>query len=122
MAFQDLTQEVLGGFGVAAPLNEDIEYVAILIDGAPEVMLLATDFDEYFVDVPGIAEPAFAAFQGAPIARPEFETPAANTLVGDDNSSLGKQILNVTEAQAESMIEKNGIADDLRRKSVPMVA
>ena len=42
-------EEALRGVGIAPGLNEDVEHNAILIDGAPEVMLHALDPDEDFV-------------------------------------------------------------------------
>ena len=37
-AFQQSSEEALGGVGIAPGLNEDVEHNAILIDSAPEVM------------------------------------------------------------------------------------
>src|SRR6476469_5573924 len=56
-------EEALGGVGIAPGLNEDVQHNAILIDGAPEVMLHALDPDEDFVHVPLIAWPRPAAAQ-----------------------------------------------------------
>ena len=44
-------EEALRGVGIAPGLNEDVEHNAIVIDGAPEVMLHALDPDEDFVHV-----------------------------------------------------------------------
>ena len=40
----------------------------------------------------------------------------------DDASSLRQKILDVSEAQAEPVIEPHGVANDLRRKPMPVVA
>jgi hypothetical protein len=45
-------EEALRGVGIAMGLNEDVEHNAILIDGAPEIVLHALDADEDFVHVP----------------------------------------------------------------------
>ena len=36
--FQQLAKELLGGFLVPARLDEDIEYLAILVDRAPKLL------------------------------------------------------------------------------------
>ena len=45
----EASEEALRGVGIAPGLNEDVEHNAILIDGAPEVVLHALDSDEDFV-------------------------------------------------------------------------
>jgi hypothetical protein len=40
------------GFGVAACLHENVEYVAIRVDCTPEPVLLAPDRNQDFVDMP----------------------------------------------------------------------
>jgi len=122
LAFQDLAKKALGGPGVATGLNEDIEYVAILIDGAPQIVLHTSDLDEYLIGEPRVTKPAFAALQCPPIAGPKLETPSANGLVGHLNTALGKKILDVAEAQRESVIEPDRIADDLWREPVAVIA
>ena len=44
-------EEALCGGGIPPGLNEDVEHNAILIDGAPEVVLHALDPDEDFVSM-----------------------------------------------------------------------
>jgi hypothetical protein len=51
-AFQQPSEEALGGVGIAPVLNKDVEHNAILINGTPKVVLHALDPDEYFVEVP----------------------------------------------------------------------
>ena len=122
LAFQNLAEKALGGSGIATPLHEDVETISILVNGSPQIVLLATNLYKHFVDVPGIAEPTLTSFQGLAIARPELQAPAANALVRDDYPSFGKQILNIAEAHAKAVVNPNGVTDDLRWKSVPMVA
>nr|WP_254073366.1 hypothetical protein [Acidisphaera sp. S103] len=50
-------EHTLGHLGIAPGLNRYVEYDAILIDGAPEVMLHAQDADEDFIHVPLVASP-----------------------------------------------------------------
>jgi hypothetical protein len=41
--------------------------------------------------------------------------------IGDYDPSLCQKILNISEAQAKSIIEPNGMADDIRRKSMSVI-
>ncbi len=49
---QELAEEPLGRPGIAPALHENVEHMAVLIHGAPEVMQLAPNSDEHLVQVP----------------------------------------------------------------------
>src|ERR1700682_5725398 len=55
-AFQQLAKELLGGFLVPAWLHEDIKHVAILVDCTPEILQLAVDREQDFIEMPSVAE------------------------------------------------------------------
>ena len=103
---------------VPAFLKKYIDDVSILVYGAPKVVTLAVDGDKYFIDVPIVTQPALTPFQCSPIARSKLEAPAPDRLVGDFNAALGKEILDITVAKTESIIEPDGIADDIRRETM----
>ena len=69
-------------------LQEYINHFTILIDDSPQIMLLAVDFDEYFVDVEGVAITSVISFQAAGIDSTELDTPKADRLSGYGNASL----------------------------------
>ena len=48
-------QQALGRCRIAAALNQDVEYDPMLIDGAPEPMLLAGNADRNLIEMPFIA-------------------------------------------------------------------
>ena len=54
--------------------------------------------------------------------RPELQAPLLDRLVGHSNAALGKQVLDLTEAQAKAVVEPHRVADDLGRESVSVVA
>src|SRR3954451_18077837 len=54
-------------------------------------------------------------------ARSELEDPASNRFVGDLDSALNEEFLNIAVAQGEPQIEPNRVADDLRREAVTIV-
>jgi hypothetical protein len=52
---EQLPEEFLGGILVPPTLDKDIEDMAVLIHGPPEAVSLATDREEYLVEVPLVA-------------------------------------------------------------------
>jgi hypothetical protein len=45
----------------------------------------------------------------------------ADTLVGDTHAALGQDQLNVTQTEAENMIQPDRVANDLGRKPMPRI-
>jgi len=118
---QQASEEAPRRFGVAAGLNEDVEDDTILINGAPEVVLHALNSDEDFIHMPLVAGLWSAASQAAGETRGEFLAPASHRLVGDDDAPLGKDQLDVPQAEAEHVVQPNSMADDLGREPVAVV-
>ena len=58
---QQSLEKALRGVGIAPRLNENVEHDAILVDGAPEIVLHALDPDEDFIHVPLVPWPGSAA-------------------------------------------------------------
>jgi hypothetical protein len=52
---QQPPQETLGSIGIAPVLNKDVEHNAVLIHGAPEIVLHALDPEEHLVESPRAA-------------------------------------------------------------------
>jgi len=46
------------------PLNQDIDQVAVLVDGPPQVVAFASDLHEDLVQVPDIAQPTLTTVAG----------------------------------------------------------
>src|SRR4051794_6307940 len=111
-------EETLGGRGVPAVLNQDIEYHTVLVHRAPEVVQLAIDLQEHLIEVPSVARlrPATAKLAGDIGA--ELEAPLPYALVGDRDAPLGQEQFHVAQAQAEDMVQPDSMADDLGREAV----
>jgi hypothetical protein len=88
-ALQQLSEEALGGIGISPLLNKDIEHNAVLVDGAPEVVLITLDPDEHLIEVPLVPWPWSAATNATGKTLAEFPAPAPHRLVGDGNALLG---------------------------------
>lgn len=50
--------KLLGSFGTASALDKDVKDEILLINGAPEPMLLARDRDHNLIKVPFVTKPA----------------------------------------------------------------
>jgi len=55
------------------------------------------------------------------IVRTELLTPDSDCFIRDDDSALGEKILDVSEAQAETMVNPDSIADDFPRETVVII-
>lgn len=58
LSFQQLAHQTLCRLGISAALYQHFEDEAVLIDGTPEPLLLATDSHDTFVEMPFIAQAA----------------------------------------------------------------
>src|SRR4051794_19740360 len=118
---QQPPQETLGSIGIAPVLNKDVEHNAVLIHGAPEIVLHALDPEEHLVEIPLVPGPRPAAAQAVGEALAEFPAPPPHGLIGDDNASLSQKQLNITQAEAEHMIQPDSMADDLGGEPMAVV-
>ena len=121
-AGQQPLEEALRGRGVPAVLHQDVEHDAVLVHRPPEVMQLAVDADEHLIEVPGVTRlrPSPAQLPGEVAA--ELQAPLPDALVGDDHAPLGQDQLDIAQAEAEHVVQPDGVADDLGREAVPGVA
>jgi hypothetical protein len=101
---QQSLEEPLCSVRIAPGLNQDIEHNAILIDGAPEIMLHTLDPKEHLVQVPLISWSRPAATQVIGESRAKFLAPASHGFVGDDDAALSQDQLHIAQAEAEYMV------------------
>ena len=107
---------------VPAGLDEEVDQVTVLVHRAPEILALTVDRDEDFVQEPCISESTLSALQPPGVVGAELPAPLPNGFVRHEDASFGQQILDIPEAQAVSVVEPHGVADDVRRKAMPQVA
>ncbi len=84
-------------------------------------MLPTIDFHENLVDEEGVTITTVLSLQPSSILCTKFDAPEPDSLAADGNASLGQKIFNIPVAEIESMVEPNGIANDVRWKSVTFV-
>src|SRR3954447_20174361 len=91
-------------------------------DDGYQPMLLAGDGDHHLVEVPlitGTGQPA-ADLVGERLA--ELERPLPYGLVADEDAAGGEHLLDHAQAERETEVEPDRVADDLRREAMAGVA
>jgi hypothetical protein len=93
-----------------------------LIHRAPEVLTFALDGDEDLIQMPRVAEATLSTLESARVLWAELDAPQADGFIRDRDAALREEILNISKAQTETMIELDGVANDFGRKSISAVA
>jgi hypothetical protein len=106
---------------IAVRLQENINHVSVLVDGAPEILPFTLNCHEEFVQVPDVPQASLSASEYMGVFGTELSAPLSNGLEGDGDPALCQQILNISEAQAETVVKPNSMADDIWRKSVSVI-
>src|SRR5688500_2814972 len=81
-ALEQLAEECLGCVLVPPSLDQDIQYMTVLIDRPPEIMALAADRERHLVQVPLIARPGTSTAQLIGVLLAKLATPFPDRLVG----------------------------------------
>src|SRR3954470_21842802 len=120
-ASEQALEEAFRGCGVPAVLDQDVEHDAVLVYRAPEIMQLTVDLQEHLIEVPSVAWLGPALTELAGEVGAELQAPLPDALVADDGASLGQDKLHRARAQAEDVIQPEGVADDLGWEAVARV-
>jgi hypothetical protein len=95
--------------------------MTVLINRWPEVMAFTVDPEKYLIQVPLITRSGMPATQLIGISLAECPAPLADGFVGHHNPTRKEQCFDVTIAQAETEVEPDAMADDLRREAMIFV-
>lgn len=98
---------------IALALDQDVEHHAVLIDRTPEIVLHALDADEDFVQMPPISRPRPLPAHAVREALAELSAPASDGFVGEEHTAFSEDQLDIAKAEAEYMIQPDGVTDDL---------
>jgi hypothetical protein len=71
--------------------------------------------------MPSITQAALSSLECPGVLGAELLTPLSDVLVQDYDPTLCQKVFNISEAQAESVVEPDDMADDIRRKSVSVI-
>ena len=116
---QELAEKARCRPPIAARLNHDVEHVTVLVDGTPHIVAPSLFRHKELVQIPRVTQPTALGPKPPGVERTEPLTPLPNRLVGDDDASLGQQVLNIPAAESE---QPDGVTDCLRRKSIAAMA
>ena len=84
-------------------------------------MLFAVDLHEDFIDMEGIAVASVFAFQPASINGTELDAPETDRFSGYSDVSLSQEIFDITVAEIESIIEPDGVGNDIWGEPVTFI-
>ena len=93
----------------------------VLVDSAPEVVPLAADAEEHLIEMPLVPGSRPPSAQSIREALSELPAPAPDRLVGEDDTALGQEQLDVAEAERERVVEPDRVGDDRGREAMAMV-
>jgi hypothetical protein len=100
---------------------EDVDEVAVLIDGAPQVSAFALDVDEHLVEKPPITARPLAFLDTPCVLGAEGLAPLSNRFVGNGYPTFSQEIFDILKTQGEPVIQPNGMHDDVGQKSVSAI-
>jgi hypothetical protein len=102
---------------IAMRLDQNVDHVAVLIHGTPDILLLAVDSHEDLVHVPMVTQSSLVSLQ-----FPHSQRRTSDTAVGWSHTTqgfpLGQEIFDISKAQAEAMVGPNRITDDLGSETI----
>ena len=119
---QQSLEEPLGRRTISASLKVYIHDIPALIGSPPQIMLLAIDLHEDFIDVECVAVALVSALQSTGVIGPKLDAPESDGLMADCDTTFGQDIFDITVAQIESVVEPDSMTDDIWRKSMANVS
>jgi hypothetical protein len=96
-ALEQLPEESLSGVLVPPPLYENIQNIAVLIHGPPQIVAFAIDREKNLIQVPCIPRPrpSVSELIGEVLTKPA--TPLPHRLVRQDDAVLGHELFNISQ-------------------------
>ncbi len=105
---------------MAMVLHQDINDLALLLDGSPQIVLLTPNFDDNFIEIPLVSE--FRTTTNLiSVDLSKLETSFADSFIGDLNVPIQHHFLNISKAEREGVVQPNAVSDDLGRDAVSFI-
>ena len=89
----------------------------MLVNRSPEVVQLAANADKHLIEKPLVTGLRPALPEALCVGPSEAQAPLADGLVADHDAPSGQDQFDLPQAQAEAVIQPNGLVDDFRRKT-----
>ena len=83
-------KESLRSGTISLGLQVHVNHFTVLIYGPPEIVLLAIDSDEHFIDVEGVAIASVLSLQSSSVNRSELNAPEADGFSANGDSTLSQ--------------------------------
>ena len=99
---QQLAEELLRCFLTSLTLHQDIKDVAILVYGSPQIMILAVDLQEHFIQVPFAAGSRTSSAKLVSGGLAELSAPFSNSFIGERDATHCHDLFDIAEALAQS--------------------
>ncbi len=109
LLLHEIAHQLHGRGRVPPPLHQQIQHLALAVDGAPQVHPPAADHHDHLVQVPPLRRSWPPSSKVAREEWTEFQDPAPDRLVGDIETALRQQVFNVPIAQRKAQIEPDGV-------------
>jgi hypothetical protein len=119
---EQLPEEFLRGLLVAAALHQDIQYMAVVIHGPPEIVPLTTNREKHLIQVPLVTRSGAPPAELIGIGLPKLLAPLPNRFVRDEDATGEQQLFDIAIAQAKVEVYPDTVADDLGRETVVLLA
>jgi hypothetical protein len=120
-ALEQFAEELLGCGLVPTALHQDIEHLAILIHGPPQIMPWPLHRQKHLIQMPPIPRAGVLAAELMGIGLPELWAPIAHGFIGQDDAPFSHQLLDIAIAQAEAEVQPDAVADDLCREPMALI-
>jgi hypothetical protein len=117
---EPLAEESLRVPLIPLPLHENIQDIAVLIHGPPQVGPFATDAQKDLVQVPLITGSRAPPTELMGMGLPECPAPIPHRFIGQDHPALGHELFDVPIAEAKAIVEPHTMTDDLCREPVTL--
>jgi hypothetical protein len=107
---------------MATALDEDIEDVPVLVNGAPQVVTLAVNREEDLIEMPRVARSGTLPPELMGILLTKFPALLPDGFIGHADSAFEEELFDIAVAEAAAKIQPHRMADDLGREAVILVA
>jgi hypothetical protein len=101
---EQLAKECLRRLFVPAALDENIEDVAVLVHGPPEIVPFPIDSQKYLVQMLPVARTGTLPPEGIGRLLAELVAPLADGFVGHEDPPAEQQLLDIAVAEAEAVV------------------
>ncbi len=88
LPLQQFAEKAPGRTPISSGLDEDVDDVAVLVDGPPQILPSALNSHEEFVEIPRVAQTAMVAAKPPRVVEPERLTPLPNRFIGHGDTQV----------------------------------